>query len=969
MIKHKKIKLLSLIVIACIFLTPTTKSASNPCPTAEGFVQEYLNLNGSGSTIGERAYVKNGNIITYSIKSKYIPYVTIYLGETLLTPDANGNLSINLVEADEKGGVISFNFVSAPKEEESKDTKKKGNKVEGVLGSTDDCTAEFNQTFTSDGGIIEFTPEEKNDIQNSLNEIGNLQKENNIITPGFDDPIGGDFIKVSNPTNATKLMCKYDKDSGKTVQKYTYTGQKDTGDQWCKVTCREDVVVSMDPPVITQSGMCFSYVADIKTKSVCKAEYLKPAPVLHYGCTAGSWCSGGTDKGGPNESFDSCVNSCDGGEYTQSCIDKCYTKVYGSTDDEDTKTTETKSTTKKVSSTTTDTKKDTTTEDSENEGVTYLNNLKANYQFIEPTKLASSYIDIGGSVGKVRCYTDDELAVQGVSAEDVYNSKKYLPGGTYANGGWTPTAGYYSINQKGEKVWHAKGGCPSKINYHYFASLGKTSLTLSELNGTFKFPRTGNIHVYAPDNAGGALRRISVNGDANECQESCGTSSMCQGLVNGYNAYGTNNKGQTVQAYDKDQNIVTKEQAKMIFDAEVKKWKEDQKKCKASANDCTTLKSNYVIKTSEISKRSGKDLGEKYTSNQNGKNITASGDGGYTSMVINTNGRCVTGSCENSSSEYCSNLDSTKNNSELVTYCNDKESCKNSGTPGCKAGNTCYDHHTTISFPKNYMNVKTGQTRVEIDKGQLPHFVALGNAYCTNLSTKEVNTAWYDYKLDDTNKTAKPEESKITKNITAKINDYGIFKWNFDLSCFFAIKNPTTGECNGDDCKEKKCKDGKCDTSTDGGMETPLSNAKVRAVDTTDLFPNREARFNWSSKAKNVSNKNYKIDPEALVKEIETLGDAVYDESKENQNLDYHAKLTPEKINEIRAYNKSKKTYNDTENGTGVNKISGEKTWGVTVYRSNFLDRLQNENVLLKRGLRGCNNQSSVNTCATEEGK
>ena len=51
MIKHKKIKLLSLIVIACIFLTPTTKSASNPCPTAEGFVQEYLNLNGSGSTI------------------------------------------------------------------------------------------------------------------------------------------------------------------------------------------------------------------------------------------------------------------------------------------------------------------------------------------------------------------------------------------------------------------------------------------------------------------------------------------------------------------------------------------------------------------------------------------------------------------------------------------------------------------------------------------------------------------------------------------------------------------------------------------------------------------------------------------------------------------------------------------------------------------------------------------------------
>lgn len=967
MIKHRKIKLLSVIVIACILLTPATKSASDTCPSVDTYIQEYLNLNGSGSTVGERAYVKNGDIITYSIKPEYIKYVTIYAGEDLITPDANGNVSIDIAKYDEKGGVVSINFVSPPLEDKkSKDDSKKDNTsatTNSAIKPAENCSAQLTQTFTSGGGRLEFNQGELNDIQNSLNEISNLQKENTTITPGFDDPISGDFTKVSDPTKATKLMCKYDKDSGKTVQKYTHTGQKDTGDQWCKVTCREDVVVSMDPPVITQSGMCFSYVADIKTKSVCKAEYLKPAPVLHYGCTAPSYCSGGTDKGGPNESFDSCVNSCDGGEYTQSCINKCYNKVYGSTE-EDTTTTEKKSTTKKVSNTTTDTKKDTTTKDSENEGVTYLNNLKTNYQFIEPTKLASGYIDIGGSVGKVRCYTDTELAVQGVSAEDVYNSKKYLPGGTYANGGWTPTAGYYSINQKGEKVWHAKGGCPSKINYHYFASLGKTSLTLSELNGTFKFPRTGNIHVYAPEDAGGALRRIRVNGDYNECQESCGTSSMCQGLVNGYNAYGTNNKGQTVQAYDKDQNIVTKEQAKMIFDAEVKKWKEDQKKCKASANDCTTLKSNYVIQTSEISKNSGKDLGEKYTSNQNGKNITASGEGGYTSMVINTNGRCVTGSCENKSSEYCSNLDSTKNSSELVTYCNDKESCKNSGTPGCKNGNICYDHHTTISFPKNYMNVKTGQTKVEISKDKLPYYVSLGNAYCTNLSTKEVNTAWYDYKLDDTNKTAKPAESKIKKNITAKINDYGIFKWNFDLSCFFAIKNPTTGECNGDDCKEKKC----TGTDCDDGVETPLSNAKVRSVDTTDLFPNREPRFNWSSKAKNVSNQSYKIDPESLVKEIETLGDAVYDTDKENQNVDYHIVLTPSDINDVRKYNKEKKTYNeDIYKGLGVNKIAGEKVWGVTVYRSNFLD--EHKKIVLKRGLLGCNNQSSANTCATEGGK
>ena len=81
---------------------------------------------------------------------------------------------------DEETGAFRYYGDNREPGRELTDTKKKGNKVEGVLGSTDDCTAEFNQTFTSDGGIIEFTPEEKNDIQNSLNEIGNLQKENNI---------------------------------------------------------------------------------------------------------------------------------------------------------------------------------------------------------------------------------------------------------------------------------------------------------------------------------------------------------------------------------------------------------------------------------------------------------------------------------------------------------------------------------------------------------------------------------------------------------------------------------------------------------------------------------------------------------------------------------------------------------------------------------------------------------------------
>ena len=333
-------------------------------------------------------------------------------------------------------------------------------------------------------------------------------------------------------------------------------------------------------------------------------------------------------------------------------------------------------------------------------------------------------------------------------------------------------------------------------------------------------------------------------------------------------------------------------------------------------------------------------------------------------MVINTNGKCITGECANNQL-YCNSLD--KNSSEYKAYCEDKQSCKLAGIPACKDGNTCYDYHTTLSFPKNYINVKTGKTKVEIDKTQLPFFVAIGNAYCTNLSTKEVNVDWYNYKIDDTNTVAKP--SKINKyNITGTIKNYGYSKWNFDFSCFFAIKNPTSGDCVGDECTgdNNKCVGKNCSGDNDGPSSNNIvSNVKVRSVNLSKLFPNRNARFNWSSEAKNVNNRNYKVDPEALTKAIESTGDKVYDEGNENKYLDYEINLTRDAIKTIRKYNKGK-TYNNSDNGTAVSRLEGQGTWGVTVYRSKLLDSLGT--VVKKRGLLGCNNQTSSTTCNVEGG-
>ena len=918
----KKLSLVAVmaILLVCVISNPVWTKAEN-CVASDKFVENYFNL------VDNKPYTEENNIITFHVKSEYAKYMEIYVNDSfsedgnehsgLVTPDANGNITLNLINDLNAGYAdtnIRFYFTAAP----------------GLFPNTAaDCGKVFRQyTFTPD---IEETDTALSDETNALEkEIDTLP----TTGPSIEDLRDSSFISVSDPTKQQSLSCNYGKTDGKTVKKYSHKGVASKTDT-CTTTCREDVVVTLDPPVITQSGMCFSYVVDIKTKTVCSSKFTGAKPTKLKGCAASVNCASQTDKGGPDELFDSCVEQCDNGEYSQACINKCYTKVY-----------------EKNNTSTTKTKKS-----AKDEAVAYLDNLKGTSSFEQPTKLASlKTVNVGTK--KVTCYTDDYLrdntknlndAQLTELAEKVYESKQYLPGGFYSTTPgkeWTSTNGFFSYDIKeGTWKWNKKGGCSSDISYHYFTSVSRTKLTIRELNGTYYYPGTSRIHQYKAVN--GILRRDRISYDGgysyitSNCQENCTFNKSC---INRVSKYEGNKK-----------YIVTHAQANSIYNAELVAYKKARQKCIASSNACLTKSSSYVIKTDETSKNTGNNLGKEYKSKQTIDQAKtgnkSSSSGSFPTMIINTNGLCITGECENKNQEYCSNLD--PNSSEYIAYCKDKESCKNSGTPACKDGNTCYDYHTTLSFPKNYINVKTGQTKVEIKKEDLPFYVAIGNSYCTSLSTKEVNVDWYKYKIDDTNTVAKPE-SINNYNITGKIKNYGVFGWKFDFSCFFAIKNPTSGDCVGD----------KCDGGDDSGGIS--SNVKVRSVNLDDMFPNREARFNWSSKAKNVNNKNYKVDPETLTKAIEETGDKVYDEGSENKYLDYEIKLTKNAMTTIRKYNKGK-TYNNSDNGTAVNRLSGQGTWGVTVYRSELLDKLGNT-VVLKRGLLGCNNQTSATTCNVEGG-
>lgn len=100
----------------------------------------------------------------------------------------------------------------------------------------------------------------------------------------------------------------------------------------CIKTCEENVKVTYGPPVASKAGLCFEYKVKVESELNCATEFtgLMPKPEEYTVCTPIGACNsmGFLSASGPNEDFDDCVNSCDGGKYTQKCIDSCYNDVY-----------------------------------------------------------------------------------------------------------------------------------------------------------------------------------------------------------------------------------------------------------------------------------------------------------------------------------------------------------------------------------------------------------------------------------------------------------------------------------------------------------------------------------------------------------------------------------------------------------------------------------------------------------------
>ena len=391
--------------------------------------------------------------------------------------------------------------------------------------------------------------------------------------------------------------------------------------------------------------------------------------------------------------------------------------------------------------------------------------------------------------------------------------------------------------------------------------------------------------------------------------------------------------------------------------------------CEQKAATCTNETTDYKMVVDNLDPNDSKDDEDKsdwqedFTSSQklNSTNVT----GKFPSMVILTDGSCEDGEDDP------------------------------------------WNYHNIITFPGAWINNKTGQIVHSIQPGHEDFYTYIGNQYCTKLNSVPVNTAWYDWKVNqngDPSALTDSEKEQIEKNldmnIRGHIDNYGYFGWDFDISCFYAIDTPTNNPdgCSPDNPDWPDCDGGS--GGTDGNYETPVNDYKFRAVALDNLFPNsvtqtssgdmskntrastlineveslrnnnavnvadtntRPVGFNWTCGATNLENKDYIIQPVSLINQIQTLGDSIYEG---DEYLDYHIRLTPKTMNKVRNYNKKYDSYTEpvSNNSNEVLTAGNKKTSGITVYRSYLLHKVLNRDELLKSGLIGCNNEDN-GTC------
>ena len=760
----------------------------------------------------------------------------------------------------------------------------------------------------------------------------------------------GHIIKGNDKDLTTSLQCRYDKNSivssgGKSLEEdYLYVtgvktekasitktnaglGRKTRSIDVCSTKCYEHLTVRYDVPKTVKAGLCFSYKVTVKSESECGIEvkdYWKELKKPDT-CAPVAICENDDEhtQAGPNEDFDSCINECDGGKYTQTCINSCYNKVYKG-----------KKKTNKVTKKTSSSKKEYKVSNLVNNSFNINNPRieKLENQVYSEAKL-KKYYNSNEVISDCKTTSKIEENID-KCAEYFFEAKSLYPKGTY----WCIYSGCEVATKRG-------GG-----NLQWWSYLRE------DTSGIVKSP-VGTKGTSIPEQIGRASPFYLRDTQA--------TKELLKDLIGRYKSNGkwykyVINKEGFKQNYS--ERFVCHEKCSFTG-CHQKKDDNDEDGDLSSENIAYTsseYSDNLILDLNSIQAALSKcnattacDTEEKTTEYEiNIKTNGVSGEGGSvgTTTLDSTVG--------DASFKNGSRTESMFTSEQIDEFGNSTDSSTETGILGL-----CYDnrnkphYQTTITYPGTYINFKTG-ARQYVDTTN-PSYYRKNKYFCTPYDDKDVNRDYaYWAIINKYNPAAYPTNFKPdTYNIEAQLGKtnkgFGKYNWKVHFDCFYSsltdlvtICTPGEPDCpSSPSCPPTDpnypicsppitttCSGDKCDECSSAGSGR-LCNVNFRVVDSTNLFPDptktdgkkeeKDIAFNWTGKAqdKDVSTTygqvlqehGYMINPTEYRKEIESTAGNNSEYYYQGTPM-YHIKLTRENIKDLKNYVKTNgyNSYNGT---------------------------------------------------------
>lgn len=631
---------------------------------------------------------------------------------------------------------------------------------------------------------------------------------------------------------------------------YRYSGEySDTTaqlDASCELKCEEVVKVEYGPPIASKAGLCFEYKVKVTSRVNCEMAKKPTPPPTQVVCTPTPWCNhrGGyaDHQGGPNEDFDACVVKCDGGKYSDRCVNKCYKQVYG------------KSIVRKTTGT----------------EIAYddtLGSARKQLDVLYEYKYEGDTLiwDVGGYGSSVRRYDVDYAT----------GSKSYPPGPGGSNQSWDNVV-------LTDSYWHKNNGWG--LSTSWYQLYDKTGIPLIEGCSTTK-----------------------CWWDLNE-SDACTNSDNLRYLNHPDVYKGTENEGNSDIEADREFNK--------------KQYEKLTKQCEAYAS-CNTTTAEFTISVdyTEKGKTTKETIKFPYTSDK--KATIVSKDGGASCLPEEKNSIIL-------SSDGCYNCADVKEKKMYMTE---------------------------WSFPGTWIHNKTGKITFNPSSVTGTSWRQLKDKFCLPLNIQNVNEKWYNYyqakingndtsysfnnqeyinsitcpdgkKLTNTcdyrNTTFTNEDVKdITYNINATARHFGMYEWDIDISCFYAVNDVFPKVKESDKC-ETKCNDNSSNSN---------EKMRIRSVDLNNLFPDKDGNkltstdttgrtpgYNWTSFADQTKkDEDYTSLPSKYTKWVQAKGTDVYSD----RYLDYEINLTKEDINRIKKEVNTGlgKNYTNWQGETEVNSV------------------------------------------------